>query len=170
MTVRVDKEARARIDNIKNITKETKQHIDHIKKSGGYMSSRVANDFKEIVFDDSYKEILDHRDEKRKWIYTTPDGGKTIYRQPLSYCDVSGVKIDDPEQLKFDFNNTAKKKASARCQAELDFLYVAIEKDKEREKENEVMELVLKMENKISQVVTLMVEIEEEVKKLRDNN
>ena len=32
------------------------------------------------------------------------------------------------------------------------------------------MELVLKMENKISQVVTLMVEIEEEVKKLRDNN
>ena len=131
---------------------------------------------KELVTDGSYKEIRAPRDEKQKWIYTTPDDGKTIYREPLSYCDVSGVKIDDPEQLKFDFNNTAKKyrkpssKASARCQAELDFLYVALEKDKEREKENEVMGLVLKMENKISQVATLIGEITEEVKKLRDNN
>ena len=142
MTVRVDKEARARIDNIKNITKETKQHIDHIKKSGGYMSSRVANDFKEIVLDDSYKEILDRRDEKRKWIYTTPDDGKTIYREPLSYCDVSGVKIDEGEQLEFNFNNI----------------------------EDDINEWVEKMEDKISQVATLIGEITEEVKKLRDNN
>ena len=140
------------------VTQKMRKRIDAMKKE------------KELVTDDSYKEIRDRRDEKRKWIYTTPDGGKTIYREPLSYCDVSGVKIDDPEQLKFDFNNTAKKKASARYQAELDFLYVALEKDKEREKENEVMELVLKMEDKISQVATLIGEITEEVKKLRDNN
>lgn len=106
MTVRVDKEARARIDNIKNITKETKQHIDHIKKSGGYMSSRVANDFKEIVLDDSYKDI-----HNKKWIYTSPDAGKTIHRRPIEsyvdgspdYDDVSGVKLDkkSTEQISF---------------------------------------------------------------------
>ena len=95
---------------------------------------------KELVTDSSHRDI-----HKRGFIYESPDGGKTIYRRPSS-------------------------KASARCQAELDFLYVAIEKDKEREKENEVMELVLKMEDKISQVVTLIGEITEEVKKLRDNN
>ena len=120
---------------------------------------------KELVTDRSHRDI-----HKKGFIYESPDGGKTIYRKPSSYCDVSGVKIGDPEQLKFDFNNTAKKKASARYQAELDFLYVALEKDKEREKENEVMELVLKMEDKISQVATLIGEITEEVKKLRDNN
>ena len=106
MTVRVDKEARARIDNIKNITKETKQHIDHIKKGGGYMSSRVANDFKEIVLDDSYKDI-----HNKKWIYTSPDAGKTIHRRPIEsyvdgspdYDDVSGVKLDkkSTEQISF---------------------------------------------------------------------
>ena len=107
MTVWVDKEARARIDNIKNITKETKQHIDHIKKSGGYMSSRVANDFKEIVLDDSYKDI-----HNKKWIYTSPDAGKTIHRRPIEsyvdgspdYDDVSGVRLDknsNSQQISF---------------------------------------------------------------------
>ena len=106
MTVRADKEARARSDNIKNITKETKQHIDHIKKSGGYMSSRVANDFKEIVLDDSYKDI-----HYKIWIYTSPDAGKTIHRRPIEsyvdgspdYDDVSGVKLDkkSTEQISF---------------------------------------------------------------------
>ena len=106
MIVRADKEARARSDNIKNITKETKQHIDHIKKSGGYMSSRVANDFKEIVLDDSYKDI-----HNKKWIYTSPDAGKTIHRRPIEsyvdgspdYDDVSGVKLDkkSTEQISF---------------------------------------------------------------------
>ena len=60
---------------------------------------------KELVTDGSYKEIRAPRDEKQKWIYTTPDDGKTIYREPLSYCDVSGVKIDEGEQLEFNFNN-----------------------------------------------------------------
>ena len=135
------------------VTQKMRKRIDAMKKE------------KELVTDDSHKDI-----HKKGFIYESPDNGKTIYRKPSSYCDVSGVKIDDPEQLKFDFNNTAKKKASARYQAELDFLYVALEKDKEREKENEAMELVLKMEDKISQVATLIGEITEEVKKLRDNN
>ena len=151
MTVRVTQKMRKRIDARKRIVAMKKE--------------------KELVTDSSHRDI-----HKRGFIYESPDGGKTIYRRPSSYCDVSGVKIDDPEQLKFDFNNTAKKyrrpssKASARCQAELDFLYVAIEKDKEREKENEVMELVLKMEDKISQVATLIGEITEEIKGLSDNN
>ena len=129
------------------------------------MRKRIDAMKRELVTDNSHRDI-----HKRGFIYESPVHGKTIYRRPSSYCDVSGVKIDDPEQLKFDFNNTAKKKASARYQAELDFLYVALEKDKEREKENEAMELVLKMEDKISQVATLIGEITEEVKKLRDNN
>ena len=145
MTVRVTQKMRKRIDARKRIVAMKKE--------------------KELVTDNSHRDI-----HKRGFIYESPDGGKTIYRRPSSYCDVSGVKIDDPEQLKFDFNNTAKKKASARYQAELDFLYVALERDKEREKENEAMELVLKMEDKISQVATLIGEITEEVKKLRDNN
>ena len=135
------------------VTQKMRKRIDAMKKE------------KELVTDDSHKDI-----HKKGFIYESPDNGKTIYRKPSSYCDVSGVKIDDPEQLKFDFNNTAKKKASARYQAELDFLYVALERDKEREKKNEAMELVLKMEDKISQVATLIGEITEEVKKLRDNN
>ena len=132
------------------VTQKMRKRIDAMKKE------------KELVTDDSHKDI-----HKKGFIYESPDNGKTIYRKPSSYCDVSGVKIDDPEQLKFDFNNTAKKKASARYQAELDFLYVALEKDKEKEKENEVMELVLKMEDKISQVATLIGEITEEIKDLK---
>ena len=132
------------------VTQKMRKRIDAMKKE------------KELVTDDSHKDI-----HKKGFIYESPDNGKTIYRKPSSYCDVSGVKIDDPEQIKFDFNNTAKKKAYARCQAELDFLYVALEKDKEREKENEVMELVLKMEDKISQVATLIGEITEEIKDLK---
>ena len=132
------------------VTQKMRKRIDAMKKE------------KELVTDDSHKDI-----HKKGFIYESPDNGKTIYRKPSSYCDVSGVKIDDPEQLKFDFNNTAKKKASARYQAELDFLYVALERDKEREKENEAMELVLKMEDKISQVATLIGEITEEIKDLK---
>ena len=132
------------------VTQKMRKRIDAMKKE------------KELVTDDSHKDI-----HKKGFIYESPDNGKTIYRKPSSYCDVSGVKIDDPEQLKFDFNNTAKKKASARYQAELDFLYVALERDKEREKKNEAMELVLKMEDKISQVATLIGEITEEIKDLK---
>ena len=122
MTVRVTQKMRKRIDARKRIVAMKKE--------------------KELVTDDSYKEILDRRDEKRKWIYTTPDGGKTIYRQTLSYCDVSGVKIDESEQLQFNFNDI-EDKINARME---------------------------KMEDKISQVATLIGEITEEIKGLSDNN
>ena len=122
MTVRVTQKMRKRIDVMKYFKKTKKE--------------------KELVTDGSYKEIRAPHDEKQKWIYTTPDTGKTIYREPLSYCDVSGVKIDEGEQLEFNFNNI----------------------------EDDINEWVEKMEDKISQVVTLIGEITEEVKKLRDNN
>ena len=122
MTVRVTQKMRKRIDVMKYFKKTKKE--------------------KELVTDGSYKEIRAPRDEKQKWIYTTPYDGKTIYREPLSYCDVSGVKIDEGEQLEFNFNNI----------------------------EDDINEWVEKMEDKISQVVTLIGEITEEVKKLRDNN
>ena len=103
---------------------------------------------KELVTDRSYRDI-----HKKGFIYESPDGGKTIYRRPSSYCDVSAVKIDESvglirqqiyeaEQLQFNFNNV----------------------------EDRVKERVEKMEDKISQVATLIGEITEEVKKLRDNN
>ena len=92
---------------------------------------------KELVTDRSYRDI-----HKKGFIYESPDGGKTIYRRPSSYCDVSGVKIDESEQLQFNFNNV----------------------------EDKVNEWVEKLEDKISQVATLIGEITEEVKKLRDNN
>ena len=82
-----------------SVTKKDRQHIEHIQNGGGYMSARVAKGFKEIVLDESYKDI-----NKRGYIYESPDGGKTIYRRSASYCDVSGVKIDEPDQLEFSFD------------------------------------------------------------------
>ena len=122
------------------VTQKMRKRIDAMKKE------------KELVTDDSYKEIHDRRDEKRKWIYTTPDGGKTIYRQPLSYCDVSGVKIDETEQLEFNFNNV---------------------EDEVNEREEKGSDLQLSNRivlAKISQVATLIDEIAEEIKSLHDNN
>ena len=121
------------------VTKQDRDRIDHIKEGGGYMPARIA---KELVLDDSYRDI-----NKRGYIYESPDGGKTIYRRPASYCDVSGVKIDEPEQLELNFN-----------------------KLEEQLKENDINARMTEMENKISQVVTLMDEITEGIKKLRDNN
>ena len=109
MTVRVTKKDRDRIEHIKSqgITDKDRQHIEHIQNGDGYMSARVANDFKELVLDDSYKDI-----HNKGWIYTSPDGGKTIHRRPIeSYVDgspdydnVSGVKLDknsNSQQISF---------------------------------------------------------------------
>ena len=117
MTVRVTQKMRKRIDARKRIVAMKKE--------------------KELVTDNSHRDI-----HKRGFIYETPDHGKTIYRRPSSYCDVSGVKIDESEQLQFNFNDI-EDKINARME---------------------------KMEDKISQVATLIGEITEEVKKLRDNN
>ena len=132
MTVRVTQKMRKRIDARKRIVAMKKE--------------------KELVTDDSYKEIRDRRDEKRKWIYTTPDGGKTIYRQPLSYCDVSGVKIDEADQLQFNFNNVE------------DEVNERVEKSHDEQLSKRIVLA------KISQVVTLIGEITEEIKGLSDNN
>jgi len=107
------------------VTQKMRKRIDAMKKE------------KELVTDNSHRDI-----HKRGFIYESPDGGKTIYRRPSSYCDVSGVKIDESEQLQFNFNDI-EDKINARME---------------------------KMEDKISQVATLIGEITEEVKKLRDNN
>jgi len=111
------------------------------------MRKRIDTMKKELVTDNSYRDI-----HKRGYIYESPDHGKTIYRRPSSYCDVSGVKIDDPEQLEFNFNN--------------------IEDDiNERAEKNSDEQLPKRIIlAKISQIYILIGEITEEVKKLRDNN
>ena len=98
---------------------------------------------KELVTDQSYKDI-----NNSGFIYESPDGGRTIYRQrprvdfsSTEYCDVSGVKIDRPQQLEFNFNG-----------------------------KEEVEEVVLEMQAKISQIAILLGEVTEGIWKLRDNN
>ena len=126
MTIKVSKEMRKRIDAMKNK--------------------------KELVTDQSYKDI-----NNSGFIYESPDGGRTIYRQrprvdfsSAEYCDVSGVKIDRPQQLEFDFND---ERAIHRLAMQ-----------------DEVKESVLEMEEKISQIVTLLGEVTEGIHKLSDNN
>ena len=104
------------------------------------MRKRIDTMKKELVTDNSYRDI-----HKRGFIYESPDNGKTIYRRPSSYCDVSGVKIDGPEQTEDDINERAEKNL-----------------DEELPKR-----IILA---KISQIYILIGEITEEVKKLRDNN
>ncbi len=70
---------------------------------------------KELVTDDSYKDI-----NKRGFIYESPDHGKTIYRRPVSYCDVSGVKIDEGAQLHFDFKEDEVNERSKKVEDNLD--------------------------------------------------
>jgi len=104
------------------------------------MRKRIDTMKKELVTDNSYRDI-----HKRGFIYESPDNGKTIYRRPSSYCDVSGVKIDGPEQTEDDINEHPEKNL-----------------DEELPKR-----IILA---KISQIYILIGEITEEVKKLRDNN
>ena len=104
------------------------------------MRKRIDTMKKELVTDNSYRDI-----HKRGFIYESPDNGKTIYRRPSSYCDVSGVKIDGPEQTEDDTNEHPEKNL-----------------DEELPKR-----IILA---KISQIYILIGEITEEVKKLRDNN
>ena len=104
------------------------------------MRKRIDTMKKELMTDNSHRDI-----HKRGFIYESPDNGKTIYRRPTSYCDVSGVKIDGPEQTEDDINERAEKNL-----------------DEELPKR-----IILA---KISQIYILIGEITEEVKKLRDNN
>ena len=104
------------------------------------MRKRIDTMKKELVTDNSYRDI-----HKRGFIYESPDHGKTIYRRPSSYCDVSGVKIDGPEQTEDDINELP-----------------------ERNLDEQLPKRIILA--KISQIYILIGEITEEVKKLRDNN
>ena len=104
------------------------------------MRKRIDTMKKELVTDNSYRDI-----HKRGFIYESPDNGKTIYRRPSSYCDVSGVKIDGPEQTEDDINERPEKNLDEQLPKRIILA-------------------------KISQIYILISEITEEVKKLRDNN
>ena len=119
------------------VTPKMRKRIDAMKRK------------RELVTDQSHKDI-----HKKNLIYESPNGGETIYRAEIDlssdstahvykpvHDDVSGVRIDKPDQLEFDFN------------------------DKE-----EVEEVVLEMQAKISQIAILLGEVTEGIWKLRDNN
>jgi len=59
---------------------------------------------KEKVTDQSYKKL-----NGEPFLYESPDKGETIYRRPVDYCEVSGVKIDKSPQMEFDFYNEDSK-------------------------------------------------------------
>ena len=111
------------------------------------MRKRIDAMKRELVTDNSYRDI-----HKRGFIYESPDNGKTIYRRPSSYCDVSGVKIDEGEQFEFNFNNIE------------DDINEWVEKNPDEQISKRIILA------KISQIYILIGEITEEVKKLRDNN
>ena len=80
MTVKVDKEMRKRIDVLKSYKKDAIMNF-----TGKERISKI--------------DIND-----TGWIYTSPDGGKTLYREPVSqpYDDVSGVKLDAKFKLSLE--------------------------------------------------------------------
>jgi hypothetical protein len=82
MTVKVDKEMRKRIEILKSYEKGARMNFT--KKE------RVA------------KIDIDINDTG--WIYTSPDGGKTLYREAVSslHDDVSGVKLDTKSKLSLE--------------------------------------------------------------------
>ena len=112
------------------------------------MRKRIDTMKKELVTDNSYRDI-----HKRGFIYESPDHGKTIYRRPSSYCDVSGVKIDGPAAHLLDGPEQTEDDVNERAEKNLD--------------EQLPKRIILA---KISQIYILIGEITEEVKKLRDNN
>ena len=141
MTIKVSKKMRKRID------KKMKKRMDAIKNK------------RELVTDQSHKDI-----HKKNLIYESPDGGETIYRAEIDlssdstahvykpvHDDVSGVKIDNPNQLEFEFDEF---KADTQYQAGY----------------SDGLDFVEEVVDKISQVATLLGEVTEGINKLRDNN
>jgi len=80
MTVKVDKEMRKRIDVLKSYKKDAIMNF-----TGKERISKI--------------DIND-----TGWIYTSPDGGKTLYREPVSqpYDDVSDVRLDAKFKLSLE--------------------------------------------------------------------
>jgi len=114
---------------------------------------------RELVTDQSHKDI-----HKKNIIYESPDGGETIYRAEIDlssdstahvykpvHDDVSGVRIEKPDQLEFEFDEF---KADTQYQAGY----------------SDGLDFVEEVVDKISQVATLLGEVTEGINKLRDNN
>ena len=114
---------------------------------------------RELVTDQSHKDI-----HKKNIIYESPDGGETIYRAEIDlssdstahvykpvHDDVSGVRIEKPDQLEFEFDEF---KADTQYQAGY----------------SDGLDFVEEMGDKISQVVTLLGEVTEGINKFLDNN
>ena len=173
MTIRVTPQMRKRIDDKKNE--------------------------KELVTDDSYKDI-----HNKGWIYTSPDRGKTIYRQPAHlapqgpYCessfpafidsnpddyisdpnkiydDVSGVKIDKSEQLELELKFD-EFKANPQYQAGYSDAMAFME-----DREEKISQLTSLLGEAAAYApllcqlaaasASLLGEVTEGIKKLRDNN
>jgi len=89
------------------------------------MTVRVTQKMRKRI--DAMKLVTDHflsyRDiHKKSFIYENPDNSKTIYRRHSSYCDVSGVKIDEGEQLHFDFKEDEVNERAEKIEDILDKL------------------------------------------------
>ena len=153
MTIKVSKKMRKRIDKEmkKRIAAEKVEYMANYR--GGIKNKR------ELVTDQSHKDI-----HKKNLIYESPDGGETIYRAEIDlssdstahvykpvHDDVSGVKIDKPDQLEFEFDEF---KADTQYQAGY----------------SDAMVFMEEVGDKISQVATLLGEVTEGINKLRDNN
>ena len=141
MTVKVTSKMRKRID------KEGRKRMGTIKNK------------RKLVTDQSHRNI-----NTKGFAYESSDGGKSIYRTEIDlsskstahiykpvHDDVSGVKIDKPNQLEFEFDEF---KADPQYQAGY----------------SDAMAFVEDMGEKISQVATLLGEVTEGINKLRDNN
>ena len=89
------------------------------------MTVRVTQKMRKRI--DAMKLVTDHflsyrNIHKKGFIYESPDAGKTIYRRHNSYCDVSGVKIDEGEQLHFDFKEDEVNERAEKIEDILDKL------------------------------------------------
>ena len=66
-----------------------------------------------IKVDKQMREKIDAKKidmKKKNYIYESPDHGKTIFRREI-YDDVSGVKVDNSQQLQFSFDKTYSRHA-----------------------------------------------------------
>ena len=128
------------------VTQKMRKRIDAMKNK------------RELVTDDSHKDI-----HKRGFTYESPDNGKTIYR--TEYCDVSGVRIDKPDQLEFEFDEF---KADAQYQAGYSDAMAFME-DRGR-KISQVATLLGEAGAYAAASASLLGEVTEGINKLRDNN
>ena len=106
-----------------------------------------------IKVDKQMRERIDAKKidmKKSNYIYESPDGGKTIYRSEI-YDDVSGVKIDKPNQLELEFDEF---KADPQYQAGYSDAMAYAEEDKRAI--SLLAKRVLELEKVIDKIKTLV--------------